>query len=125
MLILIRRLMIFFFKQKTAYVLRISDWISDVFSSDLQDRADDEVGLGDAFGEVRAVRKARLGARFEEGADAFEHFGIAVEDRDVGAEARRHLRRVEADNAAADDADLARRDAGDAAQEHKIGRAHV
>src|SRR3546814_8779619 len=80
-------------------------------------RADDEVGLGDAFGEVRAVRKARLGARFEEGADAFEHFGIAVEDRDVGAEPRRHLRRVEADYAAADDADLARRDAGDAAQE--------
>src|SRR3546814_6158750 len=28
-------LYIFFFKQKTAYVLRISDWSSDVFSSDL------------------------------------------------------------------------------------------
>src|SRR3546814_11418322 len=26
----------FFFKQKTAYELRISDWISDVCSSDLQ-----------------------------------------------------------------------------------------
>src|SRR3546814_5852019 len=26
----------FFFMQKTAYVMRISDWISDVFSSDLQ-----------------------------------------------------------------------------------------
>src|SRR3546814_3275127 len=33
-------------------------------------------------------------------------------------EARRHLRRVEADDAATDDADLARRNARDAAQEH-------
>src|SRR3546814_12033827 len=29
----------FFFKQKTAYELRISDWSSDVCSSDLRDRA--------------------------------------------------------------------------------------
>src|SRR3546814_6336067 len=28
----------FFFKQKTAYEMRISDWSSDVCSSDLQDR---------------------------------------------------------------------------------------
>src|SRR3546814_10334587 len=28
--------MVFFFKQKTAYEMRISDWISDVCSSDLQ-----------------------------------------------------------------------------------------
>src|SRR3546814_4950379 len=30
----------FFFKQKTAYEMRISDWISDVCSSDLQSRVD-------------------------------------------------------------------------------------
>src|SRR3546814_10154221 len=30
--------MLFFFKQKTAYELRISDWSSDVFSSDLKSR---------------------------------------------------------------------------------------
>src|SRR3546814_5604231 len=30
-------LMFFFFKQKTAYEMRISDWSSDVFSSDLTD----------------------------------------------------------------------------------------
>src|SRR3546814_7859580 len=29
---------IFFFKQKTAYEMRISDWSSDVCSSDLKDR---------------------------------------------------------------------------------------
>src|SRR3546814_7933992 len=28
----------FFFKQKTAYEMRISDWMSDVCSSDLEDR---------------------------------------------------------------------------------------
>src|SRR3546814_3165085 len=28
----------FFFKQKTAYYVRISDWSSDVFASDLRDR---------------------------------------------------------------------------------------
>src|SRR3546814_9444345 len=38
----------FFFKQKTAYEMRISDWSSDVCSSDLHDRrpaarADDEL----------------------------------------------------------------------------------
>src|SRR3546814_9465415 len=33
-------LIVFFFKQKTAYEMRISDWSSDVCSSDL-----DEVGL--------------------------------------------------------------------------------
>src|SRR3546814_2553696 len=30
--------MFFFFKQKTAYEMRISDWSSDVCSSDLRDR---------------------------------------------------------------------------------------
>src|SRR3546814_1071910 len=30
---------VFFFKQKTAYEMRISDWSSDVCSSDLQNRS--------------------------------------------------------------------------------------
>src|SRR3546814_3221585 len=38
--------MIFFFKQKTAYELRISDWSSDVCSSDLIAQQ-----LADAFGQ--------------------------------------------------------------------------
>src|SRR3546814_9008147 len=45
----------FFFKQKTAYELRISDWSSDVCSSDL--RAVVVVGLAkcrDAFGRADA-----------------------------------------------------------------------
>src|SRR3546814_14180312 len=36
--------MFFFFKQKTAYEMRISDWSSDVCSSDLHER----IGLWDA-----------------------------------------------------------------------------
>src|SRR3546814_5907926 len=34
---------VFFFKQKTAYEIRISDWSSDVCSSDLGARTDDHV----------------------------------------------------------------------------------
>src|SRR3546814_20497224 len=36
--------MIFFFKQKTAYEVRISDWSSDVCSSDLKKRAGPPIG---------------------------------------------------------------------------------
>src|SRR3546814_2813649 len=35
------QLFFFFFKQKTAYEMRISDWSSDVCSSDLADRLED------------------------------------------------------------------------------------
>src|SRR3546814_1080645 len=38
---------IFFFKQKTAYEMRISDWSSDVCSSDLTIR--DRYGVGDGW----------------------------------------------------------------------------
>src|SRR3546814_5246392 len=37
--LLFRSCFLFFFKQKTAYEMRISDWSSDVCSSDLQDAA--------------------------------------------------------------------------------------
>src|SRR3546814_3473210 len=36
---------IFFFKQKTAYEMRISDWSSDVCSSDLRDYLTQQFGL--------------------------------------------------------------------------------
>src|SRR3546814_19720539 len=41
----ISRLYVFFFKQKTAYEMRISDWSSDVCSSDLRHIGD--FGVGD------------------------------------------------------------------------------
>src|SRR3546814_2156627 len=36
-------LIVFFFKQKTAYEMRISDWSSDVCSSDLDARRGDDI----------------------------------------------------------------------------------
>src|SRR3546814_8879696 len=46
---------VFFFKQKTAYEMRISDWSSDVCSSDLRGRR----GKGDdAADELRRKRMA-------------------------------------------------------------------
>src|SRR3546814_19893421 len=38
--------MFFFFKQKTAYEMRISDWSSDVCSSDLDERGIEPAGRG-------------------------------------------------------------------------------
>src|SRR3546814_2017282 len=62
----------FFFKQKTAYEMRISDWSSDVCSSDLHHavdlagQADEEAELGDVLdlalqlGADRVVAEERL-----------------------------------------------------------------
>src|SRR3546814_7452541 len=49
----------FFFKQKTAYEMRISDWSSDVCSSDLQRRALPSGRARDAEGEATANRRLR------------------------------------------------------------------
>src|SRR3546814_5736215 len=52
----------FFFKQKTAYEMRISDWSSDVCSSDLETGADDDIDeddlerLKDMTSEAPAIR---------------------------------------------------------------------
>src|SRR3546814_9278413 len=46
--LLSRDCVVFFFKQKTAYEMRISDWSSDVCSSDLRDAPFHELGAGRA-----------------------------------------------------------------------------
>src|SRR3546814_5315120 len=82
----------FFFKQKTAYEMRISDWSSDVCSSDLGDALQllkrDLVGLGEgdggdflgdqaaggsvvAFGQLQAVLQD-MGGEVERGIDRAE-----------------------------------------------------
>src|SRR3546814_20773789 len=89
-----------FFKQKTAYEVRISDWSSDVCSSDLAEN----VAAGGRDARVDRGRGARAG-RGEE------------------ADARSRVRRAEPGGAVAARAQaLARRHAGDAAQ-GEIGRA--
>src|SRR3546814_3344876 len=55
---------IFFCKQKTAYEMRISDWSSDVCSSDLQFAVDRPVRgeeLADADGAERSIVRQAVG----------------------------------------------------------------
>src|SRR3546814_1204985 len=49
---------LFFFKQKTAYEMRISDWSSDVCSSDLIDRPPNGAGEISAPGWMSLDRRA-------------------------------------------------------------------
>src|SRR3546814_17415556 len=51
--------MFFFFKQKTAYEMRISDWSSDVCSSDLQDAFVEAVELGPVLLRLQALAVRR------------------------------------------------------------------
>src|SRR3546814_1794893 len=59
---------IFFFKQKTAYEMRISDWSSDVCSSDLKD---DQVHVRVASSFI-SPEQALLNLRTEIGNDSFD-----------------------------------------------------
>src|SRR3546814_9859154 len=63
----------FFFKQKTAYEMRISDWSSDVCSSDLTDR------LGAGPTHLDAVVLGGIVARREHRARAVQQTGCKVE----------------------------------------------
>src|SRR3546814_1550067 len=72
--------MFFFFKQKTAYEMRISDWSSDVCSSDLVHEL--------AFGENLAARRLGRSLQADEGrvADQLQNIGRRCGSRvDYGA----------------------------------------
>src|SRR3546814_9776404 len=81
----------FFFKQKTAYEMRISDWSSDVCSSDLYLQAARHDAL--VFPPA-APRQSR--AAYVEGLSGYHGQGAAVRNSDPGArrqpvgERRRH-----------------------------------
>src|SRR3546814_10323013 len=98
----------FFFKHKTAYEMRISDWSSDVCSSDLLDH------------HARAIAIRRLDDAI---LDALEQAGLVEQRHD--ALARREP--VEADQVGGDEAVGGLRDLGRGIEhvEHQIGRAHV
>src|SRR3546814_2045707 len=99
--------MFFFFKQKPAYEMRISDWSSDVCSSDLwrrrrapagarlrrqpaggrqrhrsRARAESSGGAGQALSAAGVVNRFPVGA-----ASAASFSGIAGEDQELAAEA--------------------------------------
>src|SRR3546814_1857153 len=65
----------FFFKQKTAYEMRISDWSSDVCSSDLvDDRAPRTVAIpGNAGGDLGLRRSDRGDDRRREASSCHSH----------------------------------------------------
>src|SRR3546814_3402066 len=81
----------FFFKQKTAYEMRISDWSSDVCSSDLDAafKCDDV----SAFGGIIALNRPLDGATAEAIASIFTEVVVAP-DADADARARSEERRV-------------------------------
>src|SRR3546814_8934501 len=64
----------FFFKQKTAYEMRISDWSSDVCSSDL------EPGAADVAAPLERARSESQSAHAVEGIEAAQ---AAADDRDI------------------------------------------
>src|SRR3546814_13807643 len=85
----------FFFKQKTAYEMRISDWSSDVCSSDLDaEHSGDERGIRGAvatahliervFGGVRQRRHPRQGEEARTALDRVDKAENGVELRAVG-----------------------------------------
>src|SRR3546814_8676489 len=82
----------FFFKQKTAYEMRISDWSSDVCSSDLAERLRAH-RLGDhhAFLDLDALQEqVRADQRTEEGAEAVE--GLAERSEEHTSELQSLMR---------------------------------
>src|SRR3546814_4219679 len=56
--VIIRLKVYFFFKQKTAYEMRISDWSSDVCSSDLCFTAEDALSVDGGTGGVTGIQLA-------------------------------------------------------------------
>src|SRR3546814_5321043 len=80
----------FFFEQKTAYEMRISDWSSDVCSSDLVEPV---ARFGERIADDRAIALVELHRRLVAnhvhigGGDLREQFGLGrSEERRVGKE---------------------------------------
>src|SRR3546814_8378870 len=81
-------LIVFFFKQKTAYEMRISDWSSDVCSSDLDHAETTNIWSGMVGAAVTLVLVSFV---WKMPADAqvwalFVGMGLRSEERRVGAE---------------------------------------
>src|SRR3546814_4942112 len=84
----------FFFKQKTAYEMRISDWSSDVCSSDLKGRFIYYVGPVDPVGDevvgpagpTTATRMDKFTRQILESTGLLGMIGKRSEERRVGKE---------------------------------------
>src|SRR3546814_5975407 len=81
----------FFFKQKTAYEMRISDWSSDVCSSDLQDLS----GIDDPFA-VPGGGGGAVAVPIGESPDDAAQLGVGLHHGELLLRCRRqHLRSEE------------------------------
>src|SRR3546814_4393729 len=77
----------FFFKQKTAYEMRISDWSSDVCSSDLSGRGRlgkdaRQAGIGKAFHRARIGGKTMRAVEVQRGG-VVERAGVDMDAADI------------------------------------------
>src|SRR3546814_5398556 len=80
----VQSILFFFFKQKTAYEMRISDWSSDVCSSDLERARREQAGERGEGGEADEVGAAGLGPG-REGDDDRRDRREQAEDHDQDA----------------------------------------
>src|SRR3546814_6939457 len=80
-----------FFKQKTAYELRISDWSSDVCSSDLDEDRHDVLVVGQAHHEAQGLAEAAAARQLVDAQ------GI---ESAIGREHQQLVRRLRADHEA-------------------------
>src|SRR3546814_1817761 len=71
---------VFFFKQKTAYELRISDWSSDVCSSDLRDGPDAIAGFRGTGGYLAAASTMMV-AEFVKAVGSYKMFSTLTIDQ--------------------------------------------
>src|SRR3546814_3819762 len=83
----------FFFKQKTAYEMRISDWSSDVCSSDLLVAARDAARSGVALVVTATGLAFALGQRLDRA--SLEQRRLVDEDQAASGRARRVIRSEE------------------------------
>src|SRR3546814_10746276 len=108
----------FFFKQKTAYEMRISDWSSDVCSSDLSVGATNKRWLSAEADVCCVVIIRRRGVVAGRSADEAHHTAVHPQSR---AACRRCLFGTSVDDHVGDL--VGRREAAE--QAGQIGRAHV
>jgi len=81
-----------------------------------KDSADDEVGFHDGALDVVGVGGDGEDTSAEDVVELAEAVEVEVDERDLGTHAEGDFGGVGADDAATDDADIARRNAGDAAE---------
>src|SRR3546814_8932175 len=115
----------FFFKQKTAYEMRISDWSSDVCSSDLLAGLEREARMQHIIDQITRTTFGKRSEKLSE-----DQLALAFDDLDV---ARAELEAL-GEQAAGQKKERARRESGTARGslpahltriEEEIGRAHV